>query len=146
MRHHHYLVVAFIKFWFVSSQVTSSSKSKVIKVWTWVSYRVVHQWFQSGITNGVFEMRGTLIVGNRRVEIWLWRSSFSLWVTDLEFWFGYFEINRVWQWVKVLMVSGSCDSHVGLTVVEVDVERLTWKDYLYFNLIDALCVFHLPPK
>ena len=44
------------------------------------------------------------------------------------------------------MVSGSCDSHVGLTVVEADVERFTWKDYLYFNLIDAMCVFRLPPK
>ena len=44
------------------------------------------------------------------------------------------------------MVSGSCDSHVGLTVVEADAERLTCKDYLYFNLIDVMCIFRLPSK
>ena len=44
------------------------------------------------------------------------------------------------------MVSGSCDNHMGLIVVEANVERLTWKDYLYFNLIDTMCVFCLPPK
>ena len=48
--------------------------------------------------------------------------------------------------MKALLVSGSCDSHVRITVVEADVERLAWKDCLYFNLIDAICVFRLPPK
>ena len=38
------------------------------------------------------------------------------------------------------MVSGSCDSHVRITVVEADVERLAWKVCLYFNLIDVMHV------
>ena len=36
----------------------------------------------------------------------------------------------------VLIISGSCETLVGfLIVVEAEVEGLTWKDYLYFNLI-----------
>ena len=53
-RHHHYPVVELLIFWFVPSQVTSSLKSIEIKLWIWVSYRVIHQWFQSTIT-GVYE-------------------------------------------------------------------------------------------
>ena len=43
----------------------------------------------------------------------------------------------------MLMISGSCESHEGLIVEEVDVERPTWKDYLYFNLIYVTCAFRL---
>ena len=39
------------------------------------------------------------------------------------------------------MISRSCESHM-----EVDVEMLTWNDYLYFNLIYAICAFCLPPQ
>ena len=53
-RHHHYPIVELLKFWFVPSQVTGSLKSIEIKLWIWVSYRVIHQWFQSTIT-GVYE-------------------------------------------------------------------------------------------
>ena len=48
--------------------------------------------------------------------------------------------------VRVLTIIESCKSNMGLIVVEANVERLTWNDCLYFNLIYITCAFHLPPK
>ena len=44
--------------------------------------------------------------------------------------------------MRVLMLSRSCESNMGL----IAVEGLMWKDYLYFNLIYVTCAFRLPPK
>ena len=48
--------------------------------------------------------------------------------------------------MRVLMISGSCESNMELIVVEADLEGLKWKNYLYFNLIYVTCAFRLPFK
>ena len=152
MRNHHYPVVVFLKFWFVPSQVTGSLKSIEIKVWVWVSYIVIHQWFQSTIT-GVCEKRvesmrrdWALIVGIRQEEMWLSRRI-SSWVRVWNFILGIknsigsellpSENGVKWvMWESREIING-CGSWYG---------RLTWNDYLYFNLIYVMCAFCLSHK
>jgi len=44
------------------------------------------------------------------------------------------------------MINGSCESRVEFIVEEANMEKITSKDYLYFNLIYVMCAFCLPPK